>query len=78
MAVNKYPGQCFLCGGHVPAKGGLLHRVSGRRARVPVHLSCADAGAPTVIEFRTGDGRLIGHQNRAGRCEDAPCCGCCS
>jgi transposase len=28
--------------------------------------------------FYTADGTLIGRQNPNGRCEDAPCCGCCS
>ena len=28
--------------------------------------------------FYTADGELLGRQNSAGRCEDAPCCGCCS
>jgi len=28
--------------------------------------------------FYTADGALIGRQNSHGRCEDAPCCGCCS
>jgi hypothetical protein len=28
--------------------------------------------------FYTADGTLLGRQNARGRCEDAPCCGCCS
>ena len=28
--------------------------------------------------FYAADGTLIGRTNAKGRCEDAPCCGCCS
>ena len=28
--------------------------------------------------FYNAAGECIGRQNSAGRCEDAPCCGCCS
>ena len=28
--------------------------------------------------FYSADGTLLGRQNSAGRCEDAPCCGCCT
>lgn len=78
MAVNRYPGRCFYCRGQIAASAGLLIRIAGRRSRVPVHLACHDRGEPTVFEVRSGDGRLLGTQNYRGRCEDAPCCGCCT
>lgn len=28
--------------------------------------------------FYAADGTLLGRQNARGRCEDAPCCGCCT
>jgi len=28
--------------------------------------------------FYTAGGTLLGRRNPAGRCEDAPCCGCCT
>ena len=73
MAVNKYPARCDVCGTTVPANGGRLIK-AGRfwRAR---HLACED-GRPGLIEVRLGSGVTL-TRNRRGRCEDAPCCGCC-
>jgi hypothetical protein len=33
--------------------------------------------APSVITTRFNSGAVV-YQNARGRCEDAPCCGCCS
>jgi hypothetical protein len=72
MAVNKFRAPCAVCGNEVPANGGNLDR-SGRRWIVR-HLACAKG--PAVIEIRTSGGSFI--RNAKGRCEDAPCCGCCT
>ena len=40
------------------------------------HLACEESYGPEVIEIRTSGGSFT--QNRNGRCEDAPCCGCCT
>ena len=72
--VNRYPAPCSVCGTTVPANGGTARRV-GRRWLV-THLACAD-GSPSVYEVRTGSG-WSGTRNIKGRCEDAPCCGCCT
>ena len=37
----------------------------------------ASGKASEVIEIRLSSGAVV-TQNRRGRCEDAPCCGCCS
>lgn len=67
--VNKFPALCEVCDCTVPTNGGKLEH---RRGRWEVrHLSCAD-GQPRVVQL--GDAT----QNINGRCEDAPCCGCCS
>lgn len=71
--VNRYPGSCAMCGARVPAKGGTLRRVEG--VWRPVHLAC-EKGEAAVIEIRIGSEAFT--RNRAGRCEDAPCCGCCT
>ena len=77
MAVNRYPGPCSQCGARVPALGGNLVRVSGQLR--PVHLCCDDVTSPTrsVVEFRFSSGE-VATRNVRGRCEDAPCCGCCT
>lgn len=73
--VNRWAAPCAVCGATVPASGGTLHRSStgSWEAR---HLAC-DAGSPAVVEVRTSSG-WRGTRNRRGRCEDAPCCGCCT
>lgn len=71
--VNRYPGSCAVCSAHVPAKGGTLRKIDG--VWYPVHLAC-EKGEPGVISIVIGDQSFT--QNRRGRCEDAPCCGCCT
>jgi hypothetical protein len=70
--VNKYPGKCSACGYDVNAKAGTLERVG--RHWVIRHTACA--GDPLVVEVRFGEKRFT--RNSRGRCEDAPCCGCCT
>ena len=73
--TNKYPANCTTCGARVPVNGGKLSK-QGRTWAVQ-HLACAEAGAPAVhsITFNSGDTVTV---NSRGRCEDAPCCGCCT
>jgi len=73
--VNKYPGTCCYCGGNVPVNGGNVSK-HGRRWVVS-HLACASSGKAEVIVTRFSSGAEV-YRNRHGRCEDAPCCGCCS
>lgn len=86
---NKYPSNCDRCETHVPARAGVLSR-AGRGWRV----ECPDcaAGVQSVDTERamaisrgnaTSYGVVtntgwVGFRNRGGRCEDAPCCGCCT
>jgi hypothetical protein len=78
MATNKYAADCTVCGATVPANGGALRRRG--RAWLVTHTVCADdsatgiSGAVTVTRFNSGGSNW---QNSRGRCEDAPCCGCC-
>ena len=74
MAVNKYKATCDECGSMVPANGGTLERGIGRRWNV-YHLTCRD-GEASVMTIRTSGGTFI--RNSRGRCEDSPCCGCCT
>ncbi len=76
--VNRYAGTCIECGSTVPANGGTVKR-EGSKWYVR-HLVCdgdpSPDGTPRVIETRTSGGTFI--RNARGRCEDAPCCGCCT
>lgn len=79
--VNKYGGKCCRCHNYVAPNAGTLTRGPGGWKLY--HLACKDAeiagrdsGEPEVIGIRMG-GRSY-TRNRKGRCEDAPCCGCCT
>ena len=74
MATNRYAAPCATCNANVPANGGRLTK--GRRGWEVRHLAC-EGGDPGVVEFRFSSGKSM-FQNRRGRCEDAPCCGCCT
>lgn len=75
MAVNRYAAPCSICGHRVPPNGGPLQKKNGKW--VTTHIACAEGNTPEVIAttFNSGDTVYV---NRRGRCEDAPCCGCCS
>lgn len=73
MSVNRYRARCSVCGALVPAKGGTLTKENG--AWVVKHLACAK-GEPAVMTVVIGDREYT--RNARGRCEDAPCCGCCT
>jgi hypothetical protein len=77
MAVNRYPAICAYCNGKVPANGGTMRRNAAGNTEV-AHLSCKAAGRPAVHNMYSPVTGNSWTQNRAGRCEDAPCCGCCS
>lgn len=73
--VNRYAGTCEYCGCRVPANGGECQKLAGRW--VVSHITCFKEGKSNVIVTRFNSGAEV-YQNRKGRCEDAPCCGCCS
>jgi hypothetical protein len=70
----RFPGECGNCRGPINPGDLILWR-KGRRA---LHANCGATGSDgNVIEIRTSSG-WVGYRNRNGRCEDAPCCGCCT
>ena len=74
MKTNRYSANCCQCGGRVAAGAGTLEK-EGRRWRV-AHLACNAENGPAVAVIQIGNQQFT--QNYGGRCEDAPCCGCCS
>lgn len=75
--TNEYEGYCDVCGGPVPPRGGKLYPSLENPGRLDlVHLACS-GGTPEVITVAFPGGDVM-TQNKNGRCEDAPCCGCCS
>lgn len=73
--VARYPGRCYRCGGHIVRGEAIVH--AGRR--VTYHAGCSDdmerSPRINVIRFASG---ATEYRNSRGRCEDAPCCGCCT
>jgi len=83
MAANKYRATCSTCGEPVLPEQGICYR-QGRRW-VVLHIPCANqsskpAARPAVntIKLRGQYGTQTFYRNAAGKCEDAPCCGCCT
>lgn len=72
---NKYRTECTYCKSIVERHAGYIWRQWGRW--VGAHIPCYErkAGAVSTITFSSGESYT---RNRSGRCEDAPCCGCCT
>ncbi len=78
---NRYPGQCNECGSKVRKGAGVAVKAASGRWIV---LCAAHSGASSsgTAAGRVSDHFEIGgrsyYRNTRGRCEDAPCCGCCT
>ena len=73
--IARYPGTCARTGRAI-RPGDVITFTSARK---PVlvqqqHNDNVTSYASDVIAF--GDRTF--YRNKAGRCEDAPCCGCCT
>ena len=75
----KYPGRCKGCGGSI-VRGEEIEWSRGKGAR---HVDCGSSRlrAPSrrvhTVQFGGSDDTVY-TRNVNGRCEDAPCCGCCT
>jgi hypothetical protein len=83
----KYSGKCRACGDRFGAGADIVYTRSAPKGLKTVHSACAgvssdfyadsaSAGRGVAYEIRTSGGTF--YQNSNGRCEDAPCCGCCT
>jgi hypothetical protein len=83
----RYSGRCRSCGDRFQAGANIVYTRSAPKGRKTVHVACAgvssdfyadsDSAARGVsYEVRTSGGTF--YRNYNGRCEDAPCCGCCT
>ena len=82
---NRFSANCVRCGGYVaPRTGVLSKRGNGwvvscwpcedpASANTPPDLS--PSAVSNTVTFSSGQ---TFYRNRKGRCEDAPCCGCCT
>lgn len=70
--TNPIECNCGLCNLPIPQNGGVFdHGTQSFR-----HIACQKKGRASVTEIRFENMTFI--QNIAGKCEDAPCCGCCT
>ena len=65
--MNKYPGNCAMCGHIVGAGEGIAFKNGTSRKGWSVQHS--EGGCENAS---TGS-----YKKKYGTCEDAPCCGCC-
>ena len=76
--IAKFPGRCARTGRAI--RPGDVISFNGNRKAVLVQQQ-HNAGSDNVTPY-TSDVIAFGdrtfYRNRAGRCEDAPCCGCCT
>ena len=73
VITSKYKGTCKSCGGSI-RRGEKIDWSKGSGAR---HIDCAEGSQGRSVEYRFSSGATM-YQNSNGRCEDAPCCGCCT
>jgi hypothetical protein len=67
--IARYSGRCYVCQGSIHKGEPIVHEGRKRSS----HERCA--GSKSVAVMFSSGARVW--RNRAGRCEDAPCCGCC-
>lgn len=76
----KYPGKCAHTGAPIYPGDEIQFDTASRKAWLsePGDFQ-AEAARPRYQSnfYRTSSGAEL-YQNKAGRCEDAPCCGCCN
>lgn len=77
----RFPGTCRRCDGTIEIGDSI--RFGGRGLTYHLGSDCPEAGTftgngkkVTTIYFPS-TGNTI-YRNANGRCEDAPCCGCCT
>lgn len=83
--VNDITRPCDICGNPIPLHGGTEYDVDTpdpitgipSRETFAVHIPCGLTGKPKVRGMRDPDSLRFSIVNVDGRCEDAPCCGCC-
>jgi hypothetical protein len=66
----KYPGRCSRSGARITPGDTILYNTATKRASLQPDSD--------TITFYGESGPTTFYRNPRGRCEDAPCCGCCT
>jgi hypothetical protein len=73
IVIARYPGKCARTG-RVIRPGDVITFTAARKPVLVQQQHNVTAYTSDVIAF----GDRVFYRNRNGRCEDAPCCGCCT
>lgn len=74
--VNKFKTVCTECGDMVQPGEGKVVRMGKRW--LGSHNDCKGKDSKYQSNLFVFSSGAEMYQNKRGRCEDAPCCGCCS
>ena len=66
----KFPGRCSRSGARINPGDVILYDTATKRASLQPDSD--------TITFYGESGPTTFYRNSRGRCEDAPCCGCCT
>ena len=72
--IARYPGKCARTGAAI-RPGDTITFTPARKA---VLVQRMHGEVSDVFVFSGEDGSRAFYRNKNGRCEDAPCCGCCT
>jgi hypothetical protein len=74
----KYPGKCSRSGARINPGDFIIYNTANKTAELePDADRMTYTTSPRVSDVYSIGGREFYH-NKKGRCEDAPCCGCCT
>ena len=73
--IARFPGKCARTSRAI-RPGDVITFTAGRKA-VLVQQQHNDYTNNQIVFFGDSGAKEF-YRNRAGRCEDAPCCGCCT
>lgn len=75
----KYPGRCSRSGARINPGDVILYDTATKRASLQPDSDTIQftTASPRVSDVFNFSGREF-YRNKKGRCEDAPCCGCCT
>lgn len=73
IITARFPGYCARTGARILPGDRIEHHGRGRQVLLT---RAAASSTPAVDTYQFG-GRTF-YRNVNGRCEDAPCCGCCT
>ena len=83
--IAKYPGRCIKTGAVIRPGDTILWHGKGRAELVGADTVDPEAAGRYMAQAMSRGVSDIWHigdreyyRNKAGRCEDAPCCGCCN